>query len=192
MMEINASDTLDRIKSALKLKTDTELAEHFKVSNRTVSSWRTRNSVPIEIVLQAAYEQSVNIETFLFGTVKERKAVRLEFADLTLLDFQLASRRILAELLIKFAPEQMTKAVEADELGRMGDDLGVTLLTNIDFIRKERKALLESGQFDEAHFEEYIRKSDNWHMPYFLAAVAHELRGKIASAKRPQGPDYGT
>lgn len=178
MMEINASDTIDRIKKALKIKTDFELAQHFNVSNRTVSSWRTRNSVPIEVVLQAAYEHSANVEEFLFGSIQERKAVKLEFADLSLLDFQLAGKRILSELLMSYAPEKYAEAVQSGTFEKMGEDLGLTLLANIDFIRKERKALLESRQFDEILFEEYIRKSDRWHIPAFMAAASDALTKK--------------
>lgn len=49
-MSINKSEILDNIKSLYNLKTDTQLAEKLGVKSQTISTWRNRNSIDIELI----------------------------------------------------------------------------------------------------------------------------------------------
>lgn len=61
----NAKEIIDRLKLALKLKTDTELAKYLGISQSTVSTWKSRNSLDYELVIAKC--KHVNLHWLLTG-----------------------------------------------------------------------------------------------------------------------------
>lgn len=84
---ILSDDVLIRIAGVLGTKTDGELANALGVASQTVSTWRNRNKVPYEQVIEVSKGFGVSTDYLLFGTAKDesdhltkQKAVR-EWAE---------------------------------------------------------------------------------------------------------------
>ncbi|MDP2733408.1 MAG: helix-turn-helix domain-containing protein [Hoeflea sp.] len=170
---------INRMKRAVGLKTDSDLAAHLKVSNKTISSWRTRNSLPIESLLQLVIETGRSIDYFLFGAEeasKQDKAELLKFDDIQVRDFELAGETVLATALEKYAPEQLSFMTE-HEMRINGESLGFTILSILALVRQERRALLDTGKMSEETFESYVRKAFRSDLPH-TARAAENLSKK--------------
>jgi transcriptional regulator with XRE-family HTH domain len=179
--ELKVSEVLDRMKVACGLKTDAQLAEHVGVSNKTVSSWRARNSLPIESVIQIADETDKRIEHFLFGEEEKRPATDFNFSDMRMRDFEIAGESIFVSLLQRYAGEELAFMDEA-EVKKQGEGLGIFIMGNLALIRQERRALLDSGKLDETTFDEYVRKSFRYDLPHMVRASENRQK------KREKGP----
>lgn len=64
---IDHTAALDRLASAYGCRTDAELSAKLGVSRGTLSSWRTRSSVPIKEYVELAQPGNLSIEWVLFG-----------------------------------------------------------------------------------------------------------------------------
>lgn len=63
----DAGGVLDRLATAYGVPNDAQLSLALNVAKTTLSSWRTRNSVPYEICVQAYREGRGSLEWLLFG-----------------------------------------------------------------------------------------------------------------------------
>ena len=182
---LNVPDIIDRMKAASNIRTDAELAAHLSVSSKTVSSWRSRNSLPIESVLQISEETNKNIEYFLLGDQEKRPEAQLselfDFGDLRIRDFELAGESILAGILEQFAGEGLA-FMDEREIKKRGEDLGLSIAHSLALVRQERRALLDSGKLDDVSFEEYVRKAFRFDLPHYVRATKNKM------TKREQGP----
>lgn len=168
------------MKVACDIGTDAQLANHLVVSNKTLSSWRTRNSLPIEAVLQVVEETDRKIDHFLFG--EDRNAISgkefielFKFEDLRIKDFEIAGESILLSILGQFAGEELA-FMEESEVSEHGKSLGASILRTLALIRHERRSLFDSGKMDEAAFDEYARKAFRTDLPYFFRAIENRAR----------------
>lgn len=185
---LNVSEILDRMKVVTDIATDANLAAHLGVSNKTVSSWRTRNSIPIEAVLQISQEANCKIDYLLFGKertpLKGKEIVELfKFEDLRIKDFEIAGESVFVSLLGEFADEALG-FMDEEEISENGKRLGSSILSTLAFIRHERRALLDSGKMDEAAFDDYARKAFRIDLPYFFRAI--ENKQKKSKTEGPQ------
>lgn len=172
-MKIDATEVIDRVKLALALKTDLDVAEFFEVSNKTVSSWRTRNTVPLEFLLQACAGTGEKIDYFLFGEAFPRQQTELvdtRIDDFRITTMKLTGERILIEILEKHAPEKLA-FMEAAETRTEGESIGMAMLIFADFIEREKKALVDSGRMTNDEFKKYIQNVDRYDLPYFARAI---------------------
>jgi len=64
-----AAAVIDRMKMAVRVKTDTELATKIGVSKTTVASWRSRNSIPLFECVGVAEDAQVSLDWLIFGTL---------------------------------------------------------------------------------------------------------------------------
>lgn len=64
---ILSDDVLVRIAGVLGTKTDGELANALGVASQTVSTWRNRNKVPYEQVVDVSSRYNVSVDYLLFG-----------------------------------------------------------------------------------------------------------------------------
>ncbi len=62
---------INRLKSALKIKTDTELADYLGVKQSTISMWRKRDSVDIRLIITKC--ENISIDWLISGTGKMLK-----------------------------------------------------------------------------------------------------------------------
>ncbi|MFN3132572.1 helix-turn-helix domain-containing protein [Roseibium sp.] len=174
-MKINATQVIDRVKNALNLKTDLAVSEYFEVSNKTVSSWKARNSIPLEFLLQASAGTGEKIDYFLFGEALQRqqsKLIETAIDDFRIMTMKLTGERILIELLEQHAPEELA-FMEAKEIQAEGESIGLAMLIFAEFIEREKKALMDSGRMTNEEFKEYIRNVDRYDLPYFARAIKH-------------------
>ncbi len=183
---LNVPEILDRMKKACGINTDSQLAEHLDVSNKTVSSWRTRNSLPIEAILQVSEETNTRIDYFLFGVDREPLstsdfAQMFNFDDLRMRDFEIAGESIIVSVLGEFADEELA-FMDETEISAHGKSLGASIIRTLALIRQERRALLDSGKMDEASFDEYARKAFRSDLSYFSKSV----ETRKAKKKGPQ------
>ena len=186
-VSLNVPEILDRMKRACSISTDALLATHLGVSNKTVSSWRSRNSLPIEAVLQVSEETNHRIDYFLFGEERaplsgEEFVELFRFDDLRFKDFEIAGESIIASILSQFADEELA-FMSSKELTEHGKSLGASILRTLALIRHERRALLDSGKMDEAAFDEYARKSFRSDLPHFVRAMENRIE-----RRKKQGP----
>ncbi|MDD4197604.1 MAG: helix-turn-helix domain-containing protein [Syntrophorhabdaceae bacterium] len=65
---IDVTAILARIQRALNIASDAELAKLFGVKPVTVAAWKSRNSMPLELVVQLAVVEGLNLEEIVLGT----------------------------------------------------------------------------------------------------------------------------
>ncbi|MEP1930642.1 MAG: helix-turn-helix domain-containing protein [Hoeflea sp.] len=174
-IKVDANEVIVRLKTSTNTKTDVDLAIYFEVSNKAISSWRTRNSIPLEFLLQACAGTGEKIDYFLFGEAFPRQ--QTGFPDSGIDDFRittmkLTGERILIEILEKHAPEELA-FMEPKETLAEGESIGMAMLIFADYIEREKKALVDSGRMTNDEFKEYIRNVDCYDLPYFARAFKH-------------------
>ena len=83
-------DVLKRLANLLNTHSDSELAKALGVAKNTVSSWRTRNKIPYEKVVELSAKENISLDTLIFGefgTVKAPVIVtELPLTDENLID----------------------------------------------------------------------------------------------------------
>lgn len=65
MKTFSSDEVLNRLKEALSIGTDTELADLLGVKKATLSNWRNRNSVDLSLVF--SFCEQVNIDWLITG-----------------------------------------------------------------------------------------------------------------------------
>lgn len=65
MKTISSKDILDRLKEALLIDTDTELADCLGIKKATLSNWRNRNSIDLPLVFSIC--EQINIDWLITG-----------------------------------------------------------------------------------------------------------------------------
>ncbi|MCJ8509023.1 helix-turn-helix domain containing protein [Rhizobium lemnae] len=184
---LKVPEILERMKSASGIGTDAHLATHLGVSNKTVSSWRSRNSIPIEAILQISEETNRRIDYFLFGEDRpslsgDEFVEMFQFDDLRIKDFEIAGESIIVSVLGQFADQELA-FMDEKELSEHGKSLGASILRTLALIRHERRALLDSGKMDEASFNDYARKAFRTDLPHFVNAIENR-----AERRKKEGP----
>lgn len=66
--ELNSDEVIERMKKALEITTDIELARMLGVSKTTVSSWRKRNVIPYHECVKVAYYARDYLDWIISGT----------------------------------------------------------------------------------------------------------------------------
>lgn len=164
---INVDAVLMRIKEALGYETDIELSKYLNVSNVTISSWRRRNSMPIEAMLSACVSTGKSIDFFIFGEEVKREPTSFNGFDVDVM--QAVGVHIACSLLKEYAEEAFA-FMEEGEKKEVGRKIGLMTMMLMDAFMREKKALLDSGKIDKETFIEYITKSDRSDLPYFWEA----------------------
>lgn len=65
MKTFSTPDILNRLKSALSVSTDTELADLLGIKKATLSNWRNRNSIDLPLVF--SFCERINIDWLMTG-----------------------------------------------------------------------------------------------------------------------------
>ena len=65
--DYGADAVIDRLKQALRVQSDVELATALQVNKSTVSTWWSRGRVPYPEVVKVAVEHRVSIDRMLTG-----------------------------------------------------------------------------------------------------------------------------
>lgn len=175
---LNVSEIINRLKDALGLTTDASLAVHLGVSSKTVASWRSRNSLPIESILQVSTETEKPIEYFLYGIELTRNTEEIDIEDVTLKDFQIVGYIVLVDLLREFAKDDLEQ-MNDEELLRISKSVGLLMRACFEYVKSERGVLVDTGTLSESLFAEYVRKALRVDLPYHARALENvKRRGK--------------
>lgn len=68
---IDVASIIERMKRAYEVSSDAELAEHMEIAKTTISSWRRRNSIPLDACLKAALETFLSLDELITGRPRE-------------------------------------------------------------------------------------------------------------------------
>lgn len=69
---MNVEEILERLKTLTSSRTNKELAEKLYLSSdKVVSNWKTRNSIPLEVLLFIRKQYQCNMDWLLFGEQQE-------------------------------------------------------------------------------------------------------------------------
>lgn len=68
--EVSCDEVLSRLSTLFKTKTDAELASRLSVASQTVSTWRGRNKVPYEQLVDVCIQNEVSLDFLVFGKGK--------------------------------------------------------------------------------------------------------------------------
>jgi len=109
----NVADQVDRLKKVFRVKTDVALAERLGKDKNTVSVWRRRKSIPLDVFRKVSVDESVSIDWLESGV----GSMELQSADQTLNEIGLISgllsdnRSIRIVELLPYAPKEFIDQV---------------------------------------------------------------------------------
>lgn len=109
----NVADQIDRLKKVFHVKTDVALAEKLGKDKNTVSVWRRRKSIPLDVFRKASVDESVSMDWLVSGL----GSMELQSADQTLNEISLISgllsdnRSIRIVELLPYAPKEFIDQV---------------------------------------------------------------------------------
>ena len=144
----DAAALIERLKEAVNVKTDAELAALLKVSRPTISNWRGRNSVPLAKVKHLCGKFAVPVDYIVTGRLGVNKYIRAPM-DVELLGyiFTVLARYGFIALPESADPEYAARRAAAEfvELQRSTLDLMQTLTVDRKLGQDEAKKALLSG-----------------------------------------------
>ena len=85
---LNTELVIERMKNAVGLKNNKELAAFLQMPASTLSNWKSKNSMPLEVVADFAQKENLDLNMLVFGQEKESslaadlKIALLAFNDL--------------------------------------------------------------------------------------------------------------
>ena len=90
-VNVLCDDVLKRLSKILKTSSDEGLAKELGVAKNTISSWRTRNKIPFEQVVEISLNQKVSLDFLVLGgrslVLDESKLVDLKMVSNSLLEY---------------------------------------------------------------------------------------------------------
>ncbi len=160
--EIDVSAVIKRIKGALRVKTDSDLAQLMCVSNKTISSWRSRNSIPIETVIGASRYCRKSIDFLLFG--RDREASETDF-NLDKDIMEIVGEVVFSLLLREHAYDKYI-TTESSAIAEEGGVVGRFISHVYETIAKDKIALVDQAGLSIEKFWEYQRKREYFGQPF--------------------------
>ncbi|MEZ8791896.1 helix-turn-helix transcriptional regulator [Vibrio splendidus] len=137
MIHIAANDVLSRLTSSLGTTSDQELALKLGVAKQTIATWKKRDKVPLDNIVEVAVGHKLSIDFLLFG---EHKAALTKKPD-----FKHWTKRIADINLAKLVYEKLDEELLLTEQGLNGETLS-TILSAMNFVKD---MLGEDVIFDE-------------------------------------------
>lgn len=64
---LNAGEIINRLKRALSISSDLRLSRFLGVGQQTISSYRSRNKVPYELIVEQANKHNLSLDEILLG-----------------------------------------------------------------------------------------------------------------------------
>lgn len=83
--DIQVIDVLKRMMKVLNTNSDSELAESLGVASQTIATWKKRNKIPYEQIIDMSRDLDVSTDYLLFGNSAETTEMTLAQKNLTLL-----------------------------------------------------------------------------------------------------------
>ena len=67
MKTVNALGILERLSKALDVHSDVELAKHLGVATQTISTWKKRDKVPLDHIVEISIKNAFSLDSIIFG-----------------------------------------------------------------------------------------------------------------------------
>jgi len=67
MKTLNALGILERLSKALDVHSDVELAKHLGVATQTISTWKKRDKIPLDHIVEISAKNSFSLDSIIFG-----------------------------------------------------------------------------------------------------------------------------
>ncbi len=64
------TDILNRVYAILNITDDKEFCGIYEIKPNTLSTWRTRNTIPYELLLKISKEQNISLDSIFFGKMR--------------------------------------------------------------------------------------------------------------------------
>lgn len=110
---VNSNDILDRLKKALNMRSDAELARFLEVNPSTVATWRVKQSMKFDRIIE--YSRNIDLNWLFKGEETQKKCVE-EF-DLIKSDKDIVTHKSVRYYRsIAVNPDQETEYSEAHDL----------------------------------------------------------------------------
>ena len=158
---MDVSEIIARMKKLLSVRTDLDLAKHLSVSNQAISSWRSRNSMPLEYLMQVSTETEKSVDYLIHGRTARGKPPP---GSLEVLDLVYAGGAVLRGYLREYGESKISDLTD-DQIAERGDYIGNLMFFHATIVKHERERLLETGKFDADEFENYARELDRFGKP---------------------------
>lgn len=116
---------LEKLKSFLGLKSGLDLANYLEVKANTVSSWKTRNSMPYYKIIEVCYKNNINLNELLYD---EYLLTPINYVEVPILnlnnhwDYFYNKRELLKKLPTALFPKEI--------------DIDIIIQISIDSVRK--------------------------------------------------------
>lgn len=88
-VNISCKEVLKRLSSALNTNSDVELANSLGVAKNTVSSWRSRNKIPYEKLVEVSVQHGISLDFLVLGCGEKSRLTIEELMHLKTMDDQL-------------------------------------------------------------------------------------------------------
>lgn len=104
---------IERLKKIYNLKTDTALAERIGKDKNTVSVWKRRQSIPLEVLKRISDEENISMEWLVSGTGAMKKVTAGEALDTISMMEGLFSddRSVRIVKLLRYAPKEFVDQI---------------------------------------------------------------------------------
>lgn len=118
---------IDRLRKVYSVRTDTALAEKLGKDKNTVSVWKRRTSIPLEVLKRVSFDENVSLDWLISGKGQMRSMSTDEVIDTTdMLGALFADERSIKIVkLLRYAPREfIDKMVERlEEYKRLSSDI---------------------------------------------------------------------
>ncbi len=151
-IELNADDVIDRMKKVIKVDTDTELSRALGTSNKNISSWRNRNSIPYEDVLRIALNFGESMEYVLTG-----KHVQSQIETLKSSPFDGDILRIITKDWV----DDHDEGTFGDDKDRESELLAARIIVEYDRYVNLMRQATEAGRMNRREFLDALRKASS-------------------------------
>lgn len=124
---MNANEVIDRVKDAMNIEQDQELASRLSVSRSTIAAWRRRGSIPAKYLSEMMIEGTISLDWLLTGVGDRISANRDGWPNLKELDDDIELPRgeviWLSLLLLRQELQDSSRDKEVDLAALLTDDM---------------------------------------------------------------------
>lgn len=170
----DALSVIKKIKKALGVKTDVELAKNLEISNKTISSWKKRNKVPMDIIAIVSKSSFKSIEYFINGNVSCISEIKKLSLDKDVID--IISEDIFRYVLSEYNEEESV-FISDEDIRWQVDYIGSYIRLTYETLLTSKKKLVDDSGVSLDDFREAHRLSQD------ARAKAEILSGRIHRKK---------
>lgn len=147
---------IKRIKSALGVKTDVDLAKSLELSNKTISSWKKREKIPMDVISVVSSSSGESIEFLLNGTKTYVDKLGKLSLDKDVID--IISEDIFKSIVSQY-DDEASLMMSDDEIRENGEYIGSYIRVMYNSLLSSKKKLVEDAGISLEDFREVHRLS---------------------------------